>query len=133
MRKILDKMFGNKRLAIAIPIALAAVLYLLFALFGEDVQKNSILIVTPLASVFVFFAVFFVFIFNIKATKFSQRFFDFCELFAVFFFCSFALFGTISFVVSGFQNFSPIYCACTVVYSSVAWAHSKRQRQSEDK
>ena len=128
MRKLLDKMFENKGLAMIIPMLVAAVQYLLFAIFGNDPQKNSILVATPIASVFVFFGVFFVFLFNIKKTTFSQRFLDFTELFAVFFFCTFALIFSISFIASGFQSFTPLICALTLVYSSVAWAHSKREK-----
>ena len=44
VRKILDKLFENKKLAFWIPIAFAAVAYLLFALFCSSENKGEDLI-----------------------------------------------------------------------------------------
>ena len=40
MRKILDTMFANKKLAILIPLLSAAAMYLLFLLFGMSDEKQ---------------------------------------------------------------------------------------------
>ena len=51
MRKILDKLFKNKKLAFGLPILFATLVYLLFVLFGTAEDKNELLIVTPIVTV----------------------------------------------------------------------------------
>ena len=58
MRKILDKMFGNKKLSLIIPMAIALLIYLLFILFGTSEDKINLMIITPIVSVIGFFGVF---------------------------------------------------------------------------
>ena len=60
MRKILDKMFENRKLSILIPILVSVLLYLLFIIFGVAEDKMNIIIATPIAAAFWFFGVFFV-------------------------------------------------------------------------
>ena len=43
MRKILDKMFENKKLAILIPILISALMYVLFIIFGTAEDKINII------------------------------------------------------------------------------------------
>ena len=55
MRKILDRLFANKKLAFWLPLILATGAYLLFVLFGESPDKNELLILTPILTVFAYF------------------------------------------------------------------------------
>ena len=48
MRKILDKMFENRKLSILIPILVSVLLYLLFIIFGVAEDKMNIIIATPI-------------------------------------------------------------------------------------
>ena len=60
MRKLLDKMFENKKLSLIIPMAIALLMYLLFILFGTAEDKTNLMIVTPIVSVIGFFGIFLV-------------------------------------------------------------------------
>ena len=43
MRKILDKMFANKKLSLIIPMAIALLMYLLFVFFGTSADKTNLI------------------------------------------------------------------------------------------
>ena len=49
MRKLLDKMFENKKLSLIIPIVTALLIYLLFVLFGTAEDKTNLIIITPVS------------------------------------------------------------------------------------
>ena len=122
MRKILDTLFHNKKLSIGIPILIATVLYLLFIMFGMAEDKTNLIITTPIVSVVVFFGVFTLVLVQIKNTLCPEWFLNLFEFLLV----VFAVVQTISFVMSGFQNFTPMLCLGPVIFSAVSWAHSKR-------
>ena len=128
MRKILDKMFENKKLAFWLPIIFATLVYLLFLLFGTVEDKNELLIATPVATVFWLFGSFLVVFVQVKNPRCPEWFLNFCELMAVVVFTVSGLIEAISFVISGFQNFSPLICAGIVTYSSISLAHNKRAK-----
>ena len=73
MRKILDKMFENKKLSILLPILISAFLYLLFIIFGVSEDKMNIKIVTLIGSVFWFFGSFLVVYVQVKKQELSRR------------------------------------------------------------
>ncbi|MBE6733062.1 MAG: hypothetical protein E7561_03605 [Ruminococcaceae bacterium] len=126
MRKILDKMFRNKKLSILIPILVSALLYLLFIMFGVSEDKMNIIIATPIASVFWFFGAFLVVYVQVKNRNCPEVFLNFFEFLTTLFFGIYSIVGAISVVISGFQNFTPITTAGLLTYASIAWAHSKR-------
>ena len=128
MRKILDKLFENKKLAFWLPIAFATLVYLLFLLFGTTEDKNELLIATLVATVFWLFGSFLVVFVQVKNPRCPECFLNFCELMAVVMFTMFGVIEAISFIISGFQNFSPAICAGIVTYSSISWAHNKREK-----
>ena len=128
MKKILDKMFGNKKLSIFIPILISALLYLLFIIFGVAEDKMNIIIATPIASVFWFFGAFLVVYVQVKNIRCPGGFLNFCELMATFVFGIYSIADAISVVISGFQSFTPITSAGLLTYASIAWAHSKRTK-----
>ena len=57
MRKILDKMFCNKKLSILLPIIVAMVTYILLILFGNSNNKLDTLLALPIISAFWFFGI----------------------------------------------------------------------------
>ena len=126
MRKLLDKMFENKRLSIVIPILSSLLLYLLFIFWGMVEDKVNIIIATPIASVFCFFGVFLVVYIQVRNKRCPDAFINFFELLATVAFSIFSVAEAISFIISGFQNFSPLTCAGLLTYAAVSWAHSKR-------
>ena len=128
MRKILDKMFQNKKLSILIPVLISVFLYLSFIIFGVAEDKMNIIIATPIASVFWFFGVFFVVYVQVKNKSCPEGFLNFAEFFATFFFGIYSIVDAISVVISGFQSFTPITAAGLLTYASIAWAHSKRTK-----
>ena len=128
MRRILDKLFENKKLAMLIPIITAAVVYLLFVLFGTGDDKVNVIITTPIVCVFWFFGVFLITFFQVKNPMCPEKFLDFFELMATVVFVSCALVNMITFFINGFQDLGVI-CPGAVTYSAVAWAHSKREKQ----
>ena len=127
MRKILDKMFENKKLSILIPIFLSAILYLLFIIFGVAENKMNIIIATPIVSVFWFLGAFLVVYIQVKNKSCPEGFLNFSEFLATFFFGIYSVVDAISVAISGFQNFTPITAAGLLTYASIAWAHSKRK------
>ena len=129
MRKILDKMFENKKLAFWLPIIFATLVYLLFLLFGTVEDKNDLLIAAPVATVFWLFGSFLVVFVQVKNPICPEWFLNFCELMAVVVYTVSGLIGAISFVISRFQNFSPLICAGIITYSSISWAHNKRTKK----
>ena len=126
MRKILDKMFENRKLAFWLPIIFATLVYLLFLLFATVEDKNELLIATPVATVFWLFGSFLVVFVQVKNPRCPEWFLNFFELMAVVVFTVSGLIEAISFVISGFQNFSPLICAGIITYSSISLAHNKR-------
>ena len=128
MRKLLDKMFANRRLSLIIPIVIALAIYLLFVLFGNAEDKTNLMITTPIISVISFFGIFLVVFIQVKNSMCPEWFLNLFELLAIIIFVFYAIIGTISFVVSGFQNFNIGICLGCVAYSAISWAHSKRTK-----
>ena len=128
MRKILDKMFENKKLAILIPILISASLYLLFIIFGVAEDKMNIIIATPIAAAFWFFGAFLVVYVQVKNKSCPEGFLNFVEFVATLIFGIYSIVDAIAVVISGFQNFTPITAAGLLSYASIAWAHSKRTK-----
>ena len=128
MRKILDRIFENKKTSILIPIFTSALLYLLFIIFGVAEDKLNIIIATPIVSVFWFFGAFLVVYAQVKNKSCPDGFLDFFEFAAILFFGINSVVNAISVVISGFQSFTPITAAGLLTYASIAWAHSKRTK-----
>ena len=129
MRKILDKMFANKKLSLIIPMAIALLIYLLFILFGTSANKTNLIIVTPIVSVIGFFGIFLVVFIQVKNSMCPEWFLNLFELMATIIFSIYAIIGAFSLVISGFQNFNVGICLGFVSYSAISWAHSKRHNK----
>lgn len=132
MRKILDKLFENQKLAFWVPIAFAAVAYLLFALFGVSENKGEELLGCLLVSVAWFFGAFLVFYTQVKNPRCPEKFLDFFELLVLVGFVPSSLIEMLVFVFSGFQNFDFEICVGAVTYSTIAWVHSKREKTTDN-
>ena len=52
MRKLLDRLFFRRKLSIILPLATAALFYLLFIVFGEEENKAFLVLATPFAFLF---------------------------------------------------------------------------------
>ena len=126
MRKLLDKMFANKKLSLIIPMTIALLMYLLFVFFGTSADKTNLMMVTPILSVIVFFGIFLVVFIQVKNSMCPEWFLNLFELIATIIFSIYAIIGALSFVISGFQNFNVEICLGFVSYSAISWAHSKR-------
>ena len=126
MRKILDKMFGNKRLSFWVPIIIAAVIYLLFLFFGVAENKSELLLSVAFATVFWLFGSFFVLFVQVKNSRCSEWFMNFFELLVTVVFVGGTISYVISFIIGGFQDFELSICQGIVTYSSVSWAYNKR-------
>ena len=131
MRKILDKLFENKKLAFWLPIVFATLVYLLFLLFGTAEDKKELLIATPVATFFWLFGSFFVVFVQVKNPRCPEWFLNLFELLVVVMFTSDSIIEAVSFIISGFQNYSPLICAGIVTYSSISWAHNKRTKKDD--
>ncbi len=129
MRKILDKMFANKKLSLIIPMAIALLIYLIFILFGTSANKTNLIIVTPIVSVIGFFGIFLVVFIQVKNPMCPEWFLNLFELMATIIFSIYAIIGALSLVISGFQNFNVGICLGFVSYSAISWAHSKRHNK----
>lgn len=128
MRKLLDKMFGNKKLSLFVPMAIALIIYLLFVFFGTAEDKTDLMIKTPIVSAFWFFGVFLVVFVQVKNSRCPEWFLNLCELMATIFFGIHAIVGAVTFFASGFQSFDLGICLGIVTYSAISWAHSKRTK-----
>ncbi len=126
MRKLLDKMFANKKSSLIVPIAIALLVYLLFSCFGTSDEKEKLMIVTPIVSVIAFFGIFLVVFIQVKNTMCPEWFLDLFELLATIIFGIYSIIGALFFVISGFQNFNIGICIGLVTYSAISWAHNKR-------
>ncbi len=128
MRKILDKMFGNKRLSLIVPMAISLLMYLLFIFFGKAEDKANLMIITPIVSVICFFGVFLVAFVQVKNSMCPEWFLNLFELLATIIFGIYAIIGVVSFIINGFQNFNVGICLGFVVYSAISMAHNKRTK-----
>ena len=119
-------MFENKKLSLIIPITIALFMYLLFVFFGTSEDKTNMIIITPVMSAFWFFCVFFIFFIQVKNPSCPELFLNVFELLTIVFFSIYTIVGIVSFLFSGFQNFSYGLCLGPATYSAVSWAHNKR-------
>ena len=126
MRTFLDKIFKNKKVTILVPIIISLLLYFLYALLGIGEEKNNLLIITPIVSLFWYFGVFLVIYIQIKNPMCSEGFLDFFEIVATFFFGIGSVIIVILGLIDGMKNFIPLYIAPCLTFSSISWAHSKR-------
>ena len=105
MRKILDALFRHRKPAMVIPVLVAAVVYLLFLLFGNAADDLRTLIMTPILSALWFFGVFFIVYIQVKNASCPEWFLNLLELLVTVLPGLYAVIGTVFFVAGEFQNF----------------------------
>ena len=128
MRKILDKMFCNKKLSILLPIIVAMVTYVLLILLGNsNNNKLDTLLALPIISVFWFFGVYFIVLIQVKNTSCPEWFLNLLELFLVTVLGINAIVSTVELVLGGFKDLDFSLCIGLITFSAVSWAHSKRK------
>ena len=128
MRKILNKMFKNKKLSIFLPIAIAVLLYLMFIVFGTTEDKIKLMISTLIQFAVCFFAMFLIVFIQVKNSICPEWFLNLIELFFIISSGIYAIVGIVIFVVSGFQNLNDGTYTGFIIYSAVSWAHSMRTK-----
>lgn len=125
---MLDKLFANTKLSIAIPLLTALVVYLLFAVFGTAEDKINRLIASPIVMAIWFWGVFFILYIQVKNPSCPERFLNVFELLAVVFFGAFAIIDTVSFFISGCQNYNLSIGLGLITFSAISFVHSKREK-----
>lgn len=126
MKRVLDKMYQNKKITIFMPIIISIILYLLFVLFGSCDEKNSLIIIVPIISIIWYFGSFLVIYVQVKNPMCPKRFLDFFEIILSFMSIFAAIISIVSFFVSGMKDFTPLTTVSYLTCSSISWAHGKR-------
>ncbi len=128
MRRILDKMFCNKKWCMLIPILIAMLIYLLFILFANTDNKINSIIALPIISALWFFGSFLVVYIQVKNTMCPEWFLNLFEFIVTIGFGIYAISSIVLFLISGFGTLDYGLCMGLLTYSSVCWAHSKRTK-----
>ncbi len=127
IRKALDSLFKNKKLALITPIISAIVIYILFVLFYQGADKSTLLILTPIVSAIAYAGIYLVFFIQLKNPMCPSRFLDVFELLALIVFGLGSVTNLISFITNMNENFSVIICIGMIVWSVVSLIHNKRK------
>ena len=98
---------------------------------GAAEDKNELLIAIPVVTIFWLFGSFLVVFVQVKNPRCPEWFLNFCELLFTVVFVGYSIIDVFTFIISGFQNFSPMICAGIVTYSSISWAHNKRTKKDD--
>ena len=122
MRKILDKMFENKKLSQTASLAAALLMYLLFILFGTAEDKRSYMVALPVISGILFGGVYVGM--RIQKNLSFVLLWDFVELLAAVAFPIYSTAYGIAFIASGFQSFNPGCILGFVCHGAIALAHN---------
>lgn len=127
MRKLLDTLFSNKKASLVIPPCIALVLYALFLLFNNNLDKSDDILATPIISVIWFVGVFLVLFVQVKNKNCHEWFLNVVLFLAITVFTLLAIFDIVRFFISGFKEFPPFMCAEIITWSSISLAHNKRR------
>ena len=127
MKKLLDKIFANRRAAIVAPLLTAALMYLLYVLFGQAEDKANWLIKTPIISLIAYGGVYFVLWLQIKNPACPEGFLNFMELMALLVFGLGAVIFGVQFFMNIASGFTPTLCIAIISWSAVALVHGKRK------
>ena len=127
MRKLLDAIYCNHGiLPIIIPIAVAVVMYVVFAIFGDMPDKSFLLISAPILAVIVFFGFFLVLYIQVKNPMCPEWFLNFAELLVTCIWGISAIVLIITFLLDVKEGFSDAMIVALSALSSVAFTHKKR-------
>ena len=126
IRKLLDKLFSAKRLALYLPLSLAAVMLVLGGIFGEREIDLFLFYVTGV----IFSAVWFAFVYSLvrlpaRLKNCPDWYTDSFELFLTIAFALSAILQTVNFIKDT-SGFSLSLCFALVSLGAVSLAHNKR-------
>ena len=130
MRKLLDCLFGHRKLSVLVPLLLAGLFYLLFVFFGVSEAKVNAILAAPVLSVVWFFGAQFIVYIQVERLEQtgSDWFIDVFELLVTIAFGVYAIAGIWTFVASGWREFDIVVCLGLVTYSAMARVHNKRSK-----
>lgn len=127
MKKLLDRIFTYRKAAIIAPLVTAAVVYLLFALFGQAADKMAWILLIPVVTAFWYGGVCLVFWVQIKNPSCPGWFLDLVELLVLAVFGLGAVSFGLRFLVNMAHNFTPTLCPGIITWSAIALIHGKRK------
>lgn len=127
MRNLLDRLFSNRKAAIIVPIITAAVMYLLFVLFGQVEDKINWIWMIPIFSAICYGSGYFVLWIQLKNPFCSDWFLDLAELLCLAVFGLGAVSFMLRFLVNMATGFVPMLCPAILTWSAVALVDGKRK------
>lgn len=131
MRKLLDRLFFRRKLSIILPLATAALFYLLFIVFGEEENKAFLVLATPLLSLLWFWGTFLVLYIQVKNPSCPEWFLNTFEVMTLLAFGSAAVFTGVGFLMNLKEGFSPAICLGMITWSSLSLYTVKGRTEQE--
>lgn len=110
-----------------VPLITAAALYLLFLLFGQDVNKQNLLLIVPIVSIVWYWGVYLVLHIQVNNTSCPDWFLDLIELLSLAVFGIGSLVGCLQYFTNIAGNFPPFLCPSIITWSAIALLHGKRK------
>ena len=127
MRKILDFLFKRKVLSAVVPLLCAALVYLVFILFGEGTDKLQVIGIVPVVCSFIFGGMFLILYIQVKNPLCPDAFLDFGELFFLTFFSLTTIPNIIMFFINVKEGFTVSSLFGFIIWSAVSVVHNKRK------
>lgn len=127
MRKILDFLFKRKVLSAVVPLLCAALVYLVFILFGEGTDKLQVIGIVPVVCSFIFGGMFLILYIQVKNPLCPDAFLDFGELFFLTFFSLVTIPNIVMFFINVKEGFTVSSLFGFIIWSAVSVVHNKRK------
>lgn len=127
MRKILDFLFKRKVLSAVVPLLCAALVYLVFILFGEGTDKLQVIGIVPVVCSFIFGGMFLMLYIQVKNPLCPDAFLDFGELFFLTFFSLVTIPNIVMFFINVKEGFTVSSLFGFIIWSAVSVVHNKRK------
>lgn len=127
MRKILDFLFKRKVLSAVVPLLCAALVYLVFILFGEGTDKLQVIGIVPMVCSFIFGGMFLMLYIQVKNPLCPDAFLDFGELFFLTFFSLVTIPNIVMFFINVKEGFTVSSLFGFIIWSAISVVHNKRK------
>lgn len=124
---VLDGLFARKHLSFWIPMAAAAMMYVLFLIFGENSDKRDLIVQAPIFALLWFLGVCLVLGIQLINPACSSKAMDFFEIFVVVMVVWSAVVRIASFLFNMRGGFSRSTLAVIVTWSAVSMLHNMRK------
>lgn len=125
-RRILDVVFKFKKTAFILPLVLAFVMYIIFVIFGQNPDKQMLMIAAPVMSLVVFGGVYLVFFIQLKNPMCPGWFLDVFEIVTILVFGLGAIISTVTFLMNVKTGFVLNIMFGYTILSVVSLVHNKR-------